>query len=200
MSGPQAMQHRDQQRNGQAQRDDGAESPAQTACGVGEEADEWRAAQEAQKAHAGHKGDAYARGDSGGFAGETVAKRHDRGHAVTHKPKTQGGRDKRGEENSQTQPRCDGKPAQTHYEILQQAGPYTLLRLTLETGRTHQIRVHMAYMGHPLAGDFLYGRELPGILERPALHSANVSFLHPITKKRLEFSLPLPQDMMQLLT
>ena len=96
--------------------------------------------------------------------------------------------------------RPDGKPAQTHYEILQQAGPYTLLRLTLETGRTHQIRVHMAYMGHPLAGDFLYGRELPGILERPALHSANVSFLHPITKKRLEFSLPLPQDMMQLLT
>ena len=93
----------------------------------------------------------------------------------------------------------DGKSARTHYETLTQAGPYALLRLCLETGRTHQIRVHMAYLGHPLAGDFLYGQELPGIISRPALHSAELSFRHPITGAYLHMSQPMPQDMVRLL-
>ena len=95
--------------------------------------------------------------------------------------------------------RPDGKSARTHYETLTQAGPYALLRLCLETGRTHQIRVHMAYLGHPLVGDFLYGQELPGIISRPALHSAELSFRHPITGAYLHMSQPLPQDMVRLL-
>lgn len=95
--------------------------------------------------------------------------------------------------------RPDGKAAKTHYEMLRRFGPYTLLRLTLETGRTHQIRVHMSYLGHPLAGDFLYGEELPTILSRPALHSAELSFCHPITKKQMKFTQPMPPDMRNLL-
>ena len=95
--------------------------------------------------------------------------------------------------------RPDGKPAQTHYKTLRISGPYTLLRLTLETGRTHQIRVHMAHLGHPLVGDFLYGREAPDVISRPALHSAELSFRHPITGERLRFVQPLPADMTHLL-
>ena len=94
--------------------------------------------------------------------------------------------------------RPDGKYACTHYEALRQAGPYALLRLQLETGRTHQIRVHMAYLGHPLVGDFLYGTE-SSLISRPALHSARLAFLHPITGMRLEFTQPIPQDMERLL-
>lgn len=92
----------------------------------------------------------------------------------------------------------DGQRAVTHYETLSLHGPYALVRLTLDTGRTHQIRVHMAHIGHPLLGDFLYGQESPHIA-RPALHSAELSFLHPMTGERLAFTQPLPRDMAQLL-
>ena len=95
--------------------------------------------------------------------------------------------------------RPDGKTACTHYQTLYQENQYALLKLRLETGRTHQIRVHMAYLGHPLVGDFLYGEEVPEVLHRPALHSAALSFLHPITGERLEFFQPMPSDMEQLL-
>ena len=95
--------------------------------------------------------------------------------------------------------RPDGKSARTHYETLAVSGPYALLRLTLETGRTHQIRVHMAHLGHPLAGDFLYGRELPGVLTRPALHSAQVAFCHPISGLPMSFTQPMPPDLRRLL-
>ena len=95
--------------------------------------------------------------------------------------------------------RPDGKTACTHYQTLYQSGQYALLKLNLETGRTHQIRVHMAYLGYPLAGDFLYGEEVPEVLHRPALHSAALSFLHPITGERLEFFQPMPSDMKRLL-
>ena len=95
--------------------------------------------------------------------------------------------------------RPDGKPARTRYETIRQAEAVSLLRLKLETGRTHQIRVHLAWLGHPLVGDFLYGREDPGLIRRPALHSAELSFRHPITGKRLSFSQPLPEDMAALL-
>lgn len=95
--------------------------------------------------------------------------------------------------------RLDGKPARTWYETVRRAGDYSLLRLKLETGRTHQIRVHLAWLGHPLVGDFLYGRECPEVIRRPALHSAELSFRHPITGVRLSFSQSLPEDMADLL-
>lgn len=76
----------------------------------------------------------------------------------------------------------------------------SLLRLELDTGRTHQIRVHMAYLGHPLTGDFLYGREDRTLISRPALHSAELSFLHPLTGRLLSFSRPMPGDMAALLS
>ncbi len=95
--------------------------------------------------------------------------------------------------------RPDGKVARTRYETVETAGPYALVHLELETGRTHQIRVHMAYLGHPLAGDFLYGEELPGVLARPALHSWKLSFRHPVTGAHLAFCQKLPLDMARLL-
>ena len=95
--------------------------------------------------------------------------------------------------------REDGKSARTHYRTLSVHHGRTLLRLKLDTGRTHQIRVHMAHLGHPLTGDFLYGVEDHDLIPRPALHSAYLSFRHPITAERLEFSLPLPEDMAHLL-
>ena len=95
--------------------------------------------------------------------------------------------------------REDGKPARTHYEVLSVHDGRALLRLVLDTGRTHQIRVHMAHLGHPLTGDFLYGTEDAALIPRPALHSARLSFLHPITGARLECSLPLPEDMKALI-
>ena len=92
----------------------------------------------------------------------------------------------------------NGKPAVTHYTVLQRFREYTYIECRLETGRTHQIRVHMAHIGHPLVGDFLYGTEDRDLISRPALHSGYLSFLHPITGEKLQFSLPLPQDMARL--
>lgn len=95
--------------------------------------------------------------------------------------------------------RPDGKPARTRYEVLEAGHGCALLRLELDTGRTHQIRVHLAHIGCPLTGDFLYGTEDKTLIPRPALHSAQLSFLHPITGEKLEFDLPLPRDMARLL-
>ena len=94
--------------------------------------------------------------------------------------------------------RPDGKSARTHYEVLRTAGGRALLRLELETGRTHQIRVHMAHAGHPLVGDFLYGTEEPDLIGRTALHSHALCFRHPITGEELRFVQPLPADMARL--
>jgi 23S rRNA pseudouridine1911/1915/1917 synthase len=94
--------------------------------------------------------------------------------------------------------RPDGKPARTHYEVLETSGRYSLLRLVLETGRTHQIRVHMAYLGCPLAGDFLYGTEDRELITRPALHSAHLELKQPFTGEKLVFDVPLPADMAAL--
>ena len=96
--------------------------------------------------------------------------------------------------------RPDGKPARTRYRVLSAHSGRSLLRLELDTGRTHQIRVHMAYLGHPLTGDFLYGREDRTLISRPALHSAELSFLHPLTGRLLSFSRPMPGDMAALLS
>lgn len=89
----------------------------------------------------------------------------------------------------------DGQPARTHYQVLRTCQGRSLVRLALETGRTHQIRVHMAHIGCPLTGDFLYGTENPDLIVRPALHSAELSLRHPITSESLSWSLPLPEDM-----
>lgn len=91
--------------------------------------------------------------------------------------------------------RPDGRGAVTNYRVLKRLGEYTLLELELETGRTHQIRVHMAHIGHPLLGDWLYGEENKELFERQALHSCFISFLQPITGKRLEFEIKIAPDM-----
>lgn len=96
------------------------------------------------------------------------------------------------------QVRPDGKPARTHYETLSRRGPRTLVRLELDTGRTHQIRVHLAHIGCPLTGDFLYGQEAPDLIPRPALHSAQLVLRHPVTGERLELHAELPGDMRKL--
>lgn len=95
--------------------------------------------------------------------------------------------------------RPDGKPARTCYRTVGPCGPRTLVELTLDTGRTHQIRVHMAHLGCPLTGDFLYGREDRGLIARPALHSARLELLHPVTGVRLRFAAPMPADMAALI-
>lgn len=95
--------------------------------------------------------------------------------------------------------REDGLVSRTEYEVLQTTERFTLLRLRPETGRTHQLRVHMAYLGHPLAGDWLYGTEDKKLIARPALHSYELWFTQPITGQELHFTAPIPQDMQRLL-
>lgn len=90
-----------------------------------------------------------------------------------------------------------GQAAVTHWRVLRRWPGVSLLELQLETGRTHQIRVHMAYLGHPLLGDELYGgsRRLVG---RQALHAAGLAFVHPVTGEFLRFTSPLPEDLADL--
>ncbi|MBR0126623.1 MAG: RluA family pseudouridine synthase [Firmicutes bacterium] len=88
-----------------------------------------------------------------------------------------------------------GAPSVTHYKVLERYPNYTLLRLNLETGRTHQIRVHMSHIGHPVLSDHLYGEEKPYIIERQALHAACLEFDHPATGEHLIIEAPLPEDM-----
>ena len=97
--------------------------------------------------------------------------------------------------------RENGKPAVTEFYVLQRFGDYTLVKCSLQTGRTHQIRVHMAYIGHPLAGDPKYGprKKAPFAIEGQALHSASLSFVHPGTGKNMRFEAPLPEDMEKIL-
>ena len=90
--------------------------------------------------------------------------------------------------------RPDGRPARTKYGVLRRWGGRALVSLELETGRTHQIRVHMAHIGHPLTGDFLYGTEDRALICRPALHSGYLSFRHPLSGETMQFSVPLPED------
>ncbi len=99
----------------------------------------------------------------------------------------------------QREVRSDGQTSLTHYKVLSAHGSRSLVELELETGRTHQIRVHMAHIGHPLTGDFLYGTEDSSLIARPALHSWQVEIAHPITGKIMHFTAPLPDDMQKLL-
>lgn len=95
--------------------------------------------------------------------------------------------------------RPDGQQAVTEYEVLSFANGRALLRLLPQTGRTHQLRVHMAHMGHPLVGDWLYGTEDKSLIARPALHSHRLRFTHPLTGETVEVSAPLPEDMRRLM-
>ncbi len=94
-----------------------------------------------------------------------------------------------------------GKQAITHYRLIRQFADYALIKLHLDTGRTHQIRVHMSYIGHPLLGDNLYGKEIEdnhGMM-RAALHAAHLEFIHPITGQSMSFDADLPDDMAGLI-
>jgi len=94
----------------------------------------------------------------------------------------------------------NGSPSTTHYKVLERFPKgYTLVELLLETGRTHQIRVHMSHIGHPVVGDHLYGGENVNLIERQALHAKTLSFCHPVTKKTMELTAPLPQDLLNLI-
>ena len=88
----------------------------------------------------------------------------------------------------------NGESAVTHYRVRYYQNGYSLVELHLETGRTHQIRIHMQYLGNPLPGDYLYCPDYSKI-SRTALHSYRLAFCHPITGKRMDFYAPLPTDM-----
>lgn len=91
------------------------------------------------------------------------------------------------------------QPTHTHYEVLAASQGRALLRLTPTTGRTHQLRVHMAAIGHPLTGDWLYGTEDRALIARPALHSYHLRMTHPLTGTTIDVTAPLPEDMQRLL-
>ncbi len=91
-----------------------------------------------------------------------------------------------------------GKESRTHYEALATDGKVTLVRLRLETGRTHQIRVHMSWLGYPLVGDTMYGTDETE-MTRHALHCDNMTFTHPLTGERVRLHSPLPDDMKECL-
>lgn len=93
----------------------------------------------------------------------------------------------------------DGQRARTVYETLAVNELFTLLRLIPETGRTHQLRLHLSAIGYPLAGDWLYGAEDRALIVRPALHSYTLSLMHPLTGQELHFTSPLPEDMRRLI-
>ncbi len=90
-----------------------------------------------------------------------------------------------------------GEHALTHYSVLKEENGYSLISLKLETGRTHQIRVHMKYLGYPLIGDYLYNPDNAD-MSRQALHSYRLAFVHPMTGQPMEFTAPLPEDMHKL--
>ncbi|MCM3722276.1 MULTISPECIES: RluA family pseudouridine synthase [Solibacillus] len=92
-----------------------------------------------------------------------------------------------------------GKHAVTHFQVIERFGEFTLVECRLETGRTHQIRVHMNYIGFPLAGDPKYGPRKTIDFGGQVLHAGVLGFIHPVTKEYLEFESPLPEDFKQLL-
>jgi 23S rRNA pseudouridine1911/1915/1917 synthase len=94
--------------------------------------------------------------------------------------------------------RSDGAPARTRFRVVERYPAASLVALELETGRTHQVRVHLAHRGHPVLGDRWYGRRGLDLIARQALHAARLSLTHPLTREPLAFEAPPPADMAQL--
>jgi 23S rRNA pseudouridine1911/1915/1917 synthase len=125
-------------------------------------------------------------------------------------PRTEGvidkpiGRDARDRTRMAVRPLGQGRRAVTHYRVLERFAEFTFLEARLETGRTHQIRVHLADCGHPVAGDATYGgrrrRELPVPVEGLALHATALAFVHPATQQRMQFASALPPRIGRLLS
>lgn len=107
------------------------------------------------------------------------------------------GRDKKDRQSQAVTP--DGKNAVTHFTVLETFKDYTLVECQLETGRTHQIRVHMKYIGYPLAGDPKYGPKKTLDIGGQALHAGVLGFIHPRTKEYMEFNAPLPEYFAELI-
>ncbi len=91
-----------------------------------------------------------------------------------------------------------GEDAVTHYKVVKETNGHSLVSLRLETGRTHQIRIHMKYLGYPLIGDYLYNPDME-YMTRQALHSHHMEFTHPITGEHMSFTAPLPEDMARVM-
>lgn len=91
-----------------------------------------------------------------------------------------------------------GEDAVTHYKVVKEANGHSLVSLRLETGRTHQIRIHMKHLGYPLIGDYLYNPDME-YMTRQALHSHHMEFTHPITGEHMSFTAPLPEDMARVM-
>ena len=91
----------------------------------------------------------------------------------------------------------NGHESITHYEVVERLDNATIVKFTLETGRTHQLRVHSNHIGHPIIGDTLYGSS-SDLISRQALHSHRISFVHPITKEHTEYVAPIPKDILKL--
>src|SRR6185503_12538147 len=114
------------------------------------------------------------------------------------------GRDPRDRKRMAVRPVGKGRPAVTHYRVLERFAEFTYVEVRLQTGRTHQIRVHLSDLGHPIAGDSVYGgrrrREVPVPLEGLALHAIALAFVHPATQQRLEFASAPPPRIDRLLS
>ena len=91
-----------------------------------------------------------------------------------------------------------GQESITHYEVIKEITNLSVVHFILETGRTHQIRVHSKYIGHPILGDTLYGTS-SDLIKRQALHAFKVSFIHPITKENIVIEAPIPKDMQEII-
>lgn len=107
-----------------------------------------------------------------------------------------------GRKDSSIIERCvtsSGQNAITNYEVIQEFNNYSLIKCNLITGRTHQIRVHMAYIGHPLLGDSLYNNSCNNLINRQALHSYKMQFVHPVTKQKILLNADIPKDMKKLI-
>lgn len=87
-----------------------------------------------------------------------------------------------------------GETAISHFELIENKEEYCIVKYSLATGRTHQLRIHSKYIGHPIVGDTLYGKSSP-IISRQALHAYKISFIHPLTKKHIILQAPIPEDM-----
>jgi 23S rRNA pseudouridine1911/1915/1917 synthase len=113
------------------------------------------------------------------------------------------GRDPRDRKRMAVQPAARGRRAVTHFRVIERLAGFTYVEARLETGRTHQIRVHLAWLGHPVAGDAIYGRRRPPLpvpFEGLALHATALAFVHPVTGHPLEFRAALPSRIDRLLS